>query len=252
MLYFVKFCYRWVMPPGCIILALALLDIYLNVTDASGRYVLSFILLFFYLLSTRIVANILARSLETIHVPPRSADGDVLVLLGCGSTGGVPGIDGQGQSSGFMAVGIITAMRLYEELGIPILISGGTVYRDSGSEADIAAREMMGMGIPEGMILTESRSRNTVENAKYTKLICRKNGWRKPIVLVAAIQAPRTAMIFKRVGMYATIYPTHYRRSDGWHFNPVLDLVPNAKNMSDSAAAIREYMGILALRKGWQ
>ena len=54
-----------------------------------------------------------------------------------------------------------------------VLFSGGTgaLMHDEGSEAPFAQRELEGLGIARDRILLEDRSRNTIENALYSKQI---------------------------------------------------------------------------------
>ncbi len=155
---------------------------------------------------------------------------------------------GTGQPSGTMAKSMLTTFRLQKETNLPILVSGGTVYQDTGTEGDIALRIFRQMGVPEDKLFTDNKSRNTVENARFSHQLCQEHHWSHPILLVVAIQAPRTAMIFEREGIHAIVYPTHYRRPGSTHFNPILDLVPQSDNLNDSAYALKEYLGILAIK----
>jgi uncharacterized SAM-binding protein YcdF (DUF218 family) len=248
MIYLIKFLYQWLLPPACFFLLLLGLDVYMYKKKLSGRLFLSFVLIVFYFLSIRVGANILIQPLENWYVPPDTIDSDVLLMLGNGSVAGVPDIDGVGQPAGTMAKSMLTTVRLYHKTGLPILVSGGIVYQDTGSEADIALRTFSAMGVPNNLLYEESKSRTTVENAKYSHEICNMHGWKHPLLLVVALQAPRTAMVFQREGLDCTIYPTHYRMARGWHFHPVLDLIPDSSNLNDSASAIKEYMGILVYK----
>lgn len=253
-MYFVKFLYQWILPPGGLILILAIVTVMAFRRHFCGRWVLAISLAMFYALSIRVGADLLVKPLEYELEQPILNDSDVLVMLGNGSVSGVPDIDGVGQVSDTMGKNLLFAARLYQVTGIPILVSGGTVYLDKGNESDIAIRELRGLGIPNNKLYAENESRNTVENARFSHRICEEHGWNKVSVLVVAVQAPRTKIIFEREfsGMDLTIYPTHYRRSPSWHFDPVLDLVPSAKNILDSAIALKEYMGLLALYFGMQ
>jgi uncharacterized SAM-binding protein YcdF (DUF218 family) len=248
MLFFIKFLYQWILPPACIFLLLLGLNIYMYQNKAKGRSFLSLVLILLYIFSIRMGANILVWPLENWYGQPQQVSGDVILMLGNGAHSDVPDIDGVGQPSGTMGKNMLLTLRLQKMTELPILISGGTVFQDSGSESEIAYREFLGMGIPSEKIFIENRSRNTVENAKYSKEKCNENGWKHPILTVVALQAPRSAMIFKREGLDCTVYPTHYRQNRTWHFNPIMDLVPNAEHIDNSAAAIREYMGILAFK----
>lgn len=248
----IKFFYQWLLPPAGIILALAGLNVYMYRRRAQGRYALSVLLLFFYFLSIRLGESLLVWPLEHWYLPPHQVNGDVLLMLGNGTMADAPDLDGKGQPYGTMGKNMLMTLRLQRATGLPVLISGGGMFRDNGIEADIAQREFIGMGMDPSLIYKEGRSRNTVENVRFSRLICEEQGWHHPIVLVVALQAPRTAMIFAREGMDVTIYPTHYRQNPEWHFQPVLDVVPSADFLADSSAALREYMGIAALKVGMQ
>ena len=247
MLYLIKFCYQWILPPAIFILILTCITLYMYRRHAPGRTALAIVTLLLYVFSLRLPAMLLMQPLEYAIPQPQSPKGDVLLMLGNGAIGDVPDITGMGQPSGTMGKNMLMTLRLHKTLNLPILISGGTVFEDAGNEASIASREFPEMGVPKDKLFSEGGSRNTVENARLSKKICDEHGWTRPIVTVVALQAPRTAKIFEREGMDVTIYPTHYRAGASWHFHPVLDLIPDGGNLSNSAAAIREYIGIAAL-----
>lgn len=253
-MYIIKFFYQWLLPPAGLFLLLVVLNIYMYYRRAEGRKAFSLILAVFYLLSIRIGADLLARPLENWYPQPTLSEvsGDVLLMLGNGSNGMVPDMDGIGQPSGTMGKSMLFAARLHRVTNLPILTSGGLVFADTGTETDIALREFRALGIPQDKLFGENRSRNTVENARFSKEICDKQGFKRPVLLVVALQAPRSAMIFEREGLQCQVYPTHYRRGAEWHFNPILDLIPSAGNLDDSGAAIKEYLGMLAIKLGAQ
>ncbi|MCH3951191.1 MAG: YdcF family protein [Acidaminococcus sp.] len=247
-MYIIKFIYQWLLPPGIFILLALFGTIYAYRHHSKFRHVLLAATLLAYFLSIRIGSTLLVRPLETWYQPPKDISGDVLLMLGNGSVDNVPDIDGTGQPSGTMAKSMLTTFRLQKETGLPVLVSGGTVFQDTGTEADIALRIFRQMGIPDDKLTGENKSRNTVENARFSHVICDEKHWKKPILLVVAIQAPSSAMIFQREGLNVTVYPTHYRKPGSITFDPVYDLVPHADNLEDSSMAIKEYLGILALK----
>jgi len=249
MFYLIKFLYQMLLPPACIFVLLCILNAYMYRKKAIGRYFLSIILFLFYFLSTRIGADFLSKPLENYYIPPSIIhNNDVILMLGNGSVASVPDVDGTGQPAGTMANSMLTALRIQHKTGLPILVSGGEVYHDMGNEADIALREFSSLGISKNILFAENKSINTFENAKLSRAICNKNGWKHPLLLVVALQAPRTAMIFQKEGIDCTIYPTNFRRAGEWHFQLTLDLLPDATNLADSAASIKEYMGIVTFK----
>ena len=109
-------------------------------------------------------------------------------MLGGGSVGGVKDFDGEGQAAADPANRLLMGIRLHRALKLPILVSGGQVFSYAGTEAEIEYRLLKGAGIGEAFILKEDRSRNTVENARYTKQLCEKMGMDK--VILVTCQGP--------------------------------------------------------------
>jgi len=248
-----------------------------------GRWLVLAVAGALYVLSLRLGAWLLVAPLEQAIAQPAAVSGDVIVMLGNGSLADAPDLGGVGQPSGTMAKNMLAALRLQRLTGLPMVVSGGEVYAYSGNESDIAAREFAEMGLtmeggerggttlsasrcsappPEGesgvggsdkvQVFFERRSRNTAENLRFTHAILQEHGWQRPVIAVVALQAPRTALLAEREGLQAQIYPTHYRAAQRFYFEGLHDLVPNASALDDSAAALKEYLGILAMRFGYR
>lgn len=84
---------------------------------------------------------------------------------------------------------ILQAVDLYEK-GIvkKIVITGGTsrLIRKTRSEAVPLKNFLVSIGIPDSLILVDSLSRNTHENAVNTKELLEKHGWGKKVILVTS------------------------------------------------------------------
>jgi len=249
-----KLLYTWLLPPAVFTLMLLGLDIYLYWRKAPGRKFLSVVLVLFYLLSTTPVSYLLVKSLENRYPQPapNEVKGDIIILLGSGCVYDVRDFDGYDQPAGGFAKGILSAARLQRLTGLPVIISGGTDYADTSSVAEIAVRNLRSLGIPGDKLIAESKSYNTVENAKFCKEICKQKGWQRPILLAAALHSPRANLLFEKYGLTCQPYPTHYLYSGKWRFNPVYDLMPDAYRLDASAVVIKEYLGIMAVRLGLQ
>ena len=253
MLEFVKFCYQWILPPGLVILILLLAGIFFLARRRKGWGVFFVAALLLWLCSLRIVANLVCAPLEeAILVPPMEevAGCDLMVMTGAGSVGGVPDIGGTGQPGPIMAKSMLTAFRLQRATGLPLLVSGGQVRSENGSEADIALRIFGQMGIAKDMLIAENQSRNTAENARRTRELLQEMGLRKAVVVSPALHAPRVRLLFAREGLDVVMYPSHYRRSRDWNFHLLMDIMPTAENLNDVSDALHEYLGLLAIRLG--
>ena len=154
MVYLMKFGAGWVLPPGSIILALLVLAGYIWRRKHEPRLaaVLGVLTLALYLLCSPLVSERLMGHLEQTYTPPAEPQGDVIVMLGGGAMPDSPGVDGEGELCARPADRLLTAVRLQRRLDVPILLSGGRVYSDTGDEAKIAARILQSLGVPEDKI----------------------------------------------------------------------------------------------------
>ncbi|MEC0183195.1 YdcF family protein [Paenibacillus peoriae] len=247
MIYIIKFLYSFVLPPGLFILIMAGLVVWLWRHARKPAVVLLMVTLLLYASSTNWVGDLLISSLEKQYPQPRTIQGDVIVVLGGGATEGTPDINGQGNLLGSAANRLLTAARLHEATGLPILFSGGQVFGDSGNEANIAQRQLLGLGIPAQDILIENRSLNTQQNAAFTSQILKQHQLTNPILVTSAFHMPRAALEFQRAGMQVTPYPTDYLASLNVSLYAA-KLTPSAGAMSTTGTALKEYLGILALK----
>lgn len=137
----------------------------------------------------------------------------MIVILGGGATSGTPDLDGQGNMSGPAANRLLAAARLYRETGLPIIFSGGQVFADSGNEADIARRQLIGLGIPAEDILPESRSLNTEQNAVNTAKLMQEHGLSRPVLVTSGFHMPRSMVQFEHAGLKPQAFPVDFQAS---------------------------------------
>lgn len=213
MVYFLKFGASWILPPGIFILLLIALGVKLFKIDRKLSVAVLICTLIFYLLCTSLVAEKLMGWLEEMHTPPTQVEtsgADIIVLLGGGAISQVPDVDGVGALCASPANRLLTAVRLQKILNVPILISGGQVYSDSGAEAEISARVLKSLGVPDDKILTETKSVNTTQNARYCAKILRDNGFEKPILVTSAFHMNRAMLNFNLCRYKPIAYPTDF------------------------------------------
>lgn len=248
LIYFMKFLYStFLFPPGSVIVAMVALAVYLYRRQPGVAKIIMMVTLFFYVVTISFVSDRLIGSLESKYEPPSQVSGDVIVMLGGGATLDTPNVHGLGHLSGFAANRLLTAAQLYHLLHVPILVSGGKVLDTTGSEADIAKVILIGLGVPAEAIIPENKSLNTTENAKFTKLLMEQNGFSKPILVTSAFHMERAIMQFTKVNLAVTPYPTDYQTNVETKFQPH-QLWPSAVALLDTSLALKEYLGILAIR----
>jgi len=238
------------LPPGLIIVLLAITAIKLWRRNRKPAFAVIGIALLLYLVSIQPVSQLLLGELETVYAQPglSSVQGDVIVVLGGGATRSTPDLDGQGNLGGSAANRVLTAVRLHRLTGLPILFSGGQVFPDSGNEANIARRQLLALGVADSDILVENRSLNTEQNAANTAAILKEKGFSRPILVTSAFHMLRSMIEFKQAGLEAQAFPTDYRtngRNRTFYFN---QLSPGADSLQNSGTALKEYLGIIAAK----
>jgi uncharacterized SAM-binding protein YcdF (DUF218 family) len=233
------------LPPGIIILAIALISIVMIV---RRRWILGLLNLFVGLivwaLSTAPVAHFLMQELESgIHIPQRPA-GDVIILLGGGMVDRVPDITGSAAPSPLMMGRIFAAVRLYRQLKVPVIVSGGRVFKDESiAEARVVKRFLVELGIPATAIIEENRARDTSQNARLTTAICRERGFVRPILLTAAYHMKRARMAFDTAGLKVNPSPAYYLGSRDTSYS-WRHLLPRIGALTTSTHALHEFAGI--------
>lgn len=246
MIYIIKFLYSFLLPPGIFILLMFILSVWLYRSARKQAIFLSILTFVFYLFSMPYSSDLLTKSLEYRYTPPVQIKGDVLVMLGGGAVSAAPDLDGTGQLSGAAANRLLTTARLYHKTKLPIIVSGGEVFADSGNEALIAKRQLVALGVPENKIIVESKSRNTEENANYTKALLKTYKWSQPVLITSAFHMERSVQNFTNVGIQVQPYPTDYRSNQhvAMYANK---FVPTAGSLSNISMVLKEYIGIAAL-----
>lgn len=245
MIYIIKFVYSFVLPPGLFIILLLGLVIWLWKKNRRPALVLLGVTLLMYFSMTPLVSDALIGGLERKYPQPDTLQGDVIVVLGGGASSGTPDIDGEGNLYGSAANRLITAVRLHKLSGLPILFSGGQVFSDSGNEADIAKRQLLGLGVSETDILTDNQSLNTEQNAVNTAAILQEKGLKHPVLVTSGFHMPRAMQQFKNAGLTAQAYPTDYIASAENSLQPS-KFTPSPGAISTTGTALKEYLGLLA------
>ena len=112
---------------------------------------------------------------------------------------------------------IIAAIQLAQKHpGAKLAFSGGNASLLQGgddTEADAAALLFRVAGISSERIILESRSRNTRENALYTKNLVDIKLGERWLLVTSAFHMPRAIACFRIVGLQVEAYPVDFRTS---------------------------------------
>ena len=185
-----------------------------------------------WIAATPFFANWLNWRLES-EFPPVNVEtlpqSDVVILLG-----------GVGLDFDNPANRIMHALQIYRAGKAPLIVI-------SGGNAD----PLVELGAPRSALILETESRNTRENAVNTAAIFKAHGWQNGLLVTSAIHMPRALAAFQRVGLNvvpaATGIDARLFQSDG-----SIDLQMNKEALLQTAAAIKEIVGLLVYRcLGW-
>ncbi len=129
-----------------------------------------------------------------------------------------------------------------------IIYSGGSgnLIGADAREADYAAAIFERLGIGKDRLIMERRSRNTSENAIFSKELAAPKSGERWLLVTSAFHMPRSIGIFRKVGFAVEPYPVDWRTGasgDGLEFSP---FVLNGLELTE--IAVREYLGLVAYR----
>jgi uncharacterized SAM-binding protein YcdF (DUF218 family) len=125
-----------------------------------------------------------------------------------------------------------------------ILISGGdgSLIPQGFREAAWVKTQLLDLKIPDSLILIEQNSKNTIENARFSKVLLQQNHLQPPYLLVtSAFHMRRAAMIFKNAGIPVIPYPCNYLA--GIQRFSLTDLLPTSDALSGWNLYTKEVVG---------
>ena len=165
-----------------------------------------------------------------------------IVLGGFSSSGGING--GYFNASADRFIQGIKLLTTRQTSHLLITSGNGNLLPGGFREALWVKNELKEFNYPDSAILIESESRNTLENAKFSKTVLEKAHLSPPYLLVtSAFHMRRSAMIFKNAGMDVIPYPANYIvRRKGW----AVDFMPGAEILSYWNTYIKEVVGYVA------
>lgn len=129
-----------------------------------------------------------------------------------------------------------------------LLYTGGSanLLSNDAKEADYAADLFEGLGIARARLLTERSSRNTLENAEFSKAMVDPKPGERWVMVTSAFHMPRAVGLFRKAGFEVEAYPVD------WKLGKDVDLFTFSNIAGDGLArtdpAVREWMGLIAYR----
>jgi uncharacterized SAM-binding protein YcdF (DUF218 family) len=195
------------------------------------------------------IGNLLLYPLEARFPPWDAAHGapDGIVVLGGGIDPDPSAAHGEVVFSSSAGRLIATAALAHRYPNLRIVYSGGNanVIGDTSiKEADYAVAVFEGLGISRDRLILERQSRNTFENAEFSKTVATPKPGERWLLVTSAFHMPRSIGVFRKVGFTVEAYPTDWRlggRADLAQFSTV-----SVVGLLRTDLALREWMGLFA------
>jgi len=181
---------------------------------------------------------------------PSSPKADAIVLLG-GDVGiPVP----PRAASELQGNRLLHAYRLFRAGKAPqIIVTGGNVFLQEGidAEATYSKAILVSWGVPADAILTETKSRNTHQNALYSRQVLAPLGVDRILLVTSAFHMPRATAVFRYAGFEVFPSPSSFSVTD-YRRPKLLDWWPSLDNLAKAQVLMREKLGMFVYwLRGW-
>jgi uncharacterized SAM-binding protein YcdF (DUF218 family) len=125
-----------------------------------------------------------------------------------------------------------------------IVFSGGhgALFPQGPSEAELALRLFDSLGIKQNRVLLDDRSRNTAENAIFSKAVAIPKPGERWLLVTSAHHMPRAVGAFRRAGFEVDPYPVDWRSRGGADLLAPFGALSDGLKRTDTAT--REWIGL--------
>ncbi len=129
-----------------------------------------------------------------------------------------------------------------------LIFSGGSanLISNDAREADYAAEIFQRLGVPRERLTIERRSRNTEENAEFTKAIAAPKRGERWLLVTSAYHMPRSVGLFRKAGFAVEPYPVDWRI--GGKADLLMFSAFSVDGLQHTDLAAHEWIGLLAYR----
>jgi uncharacterized SAM-binding protein YcdF (DUF218 family) len=108
------------------------------------------------------------------------------------------------------------------------------------------SRFLQDAGVAADRIIVEGRSRNTHENAVFTRDIVKPKPGDRWYLVTSAYHMPRSMGLFRKAGFDVTAYPVDYRTRGPQDLTRLFERIPGGLARTDLGA--NEWIGLVAYR----
>jgi uncharacterized SAM-binding protein YcdF (DUF218 family) len=176
--------------------------------------------------------------------PPDQVAG--IVVLGGGLEGAINLARGgyELNSGGDRFVEAAILARRYPQAKVVVSGGVGTLVLDGEGDAVSAPRLLTALGVAADRMILEGKSRNTYENAVFTKALVTPKPGETWLLVTSAFHMPRAKALFDKAGFATVPWPVDYRTSGREGISLFADNTADA--LSNTTTGLREWIGLVA------
>ncbi|MER8749896.1 YdcF family protein [Mesorhizobium sp. M1050] len=175
---------------------------------------------------------------------PEKVDG--IVVLGGGFEGSINLVRGgyELNSSGDRMVEAAILARRFPTAKVIVSGDTGELFPDGEGDAATAPRLFTALGVTADRLILENKSRNTYENAVFSKELVTPKPGETWLLVTSAFHMPRAKALFDKAGFATVPWPVDYRTSGREGIGLFRD--NPADSLQATTVAIREWIGLIA------
>lgn len=171
-----------------------------------------------------------------------------IVVLGGGFEGGINRVRGGYELNSGGDRFVETAVLAHRFPQARVVISGGSgaLLLDGVGDAETAPRLLEGLGVSRDRMILENESRDTYENAVFTRRLLQPKPGETWLLVTSAFHMPRSMGLFRKAGFQVVPWPTDYRTTGQERLGFLQD--NPVDSLQAATLAVREWLGLLAYR----
>lgn len=146
--------------------------------------------------------------------------------------------------AGERVLAAVELSRLYPEARILLSGGSGRLIEEAYSEAEATADTLVRLGVPRERMIIEGRSRNTHENAVFSRMMAEPVSGERWLLVTSAWHMPRSVGVFRQAGFEVTAYPVDFRTVASR--NLTVPFIAVSEGLRRFDVASREWVGLLA------
>ena len=175
---------------------------------------------------------------------PEKVDG--IVVLGGGLEGAINLARGgyEMNSAGDRFVETAVLARRFPDAKVVVSGGVGTLILEGEGDADTAERLLSALGVARERMVLENKSRDTYENAIFTKQLVSPKPGETWLLITSAFHMPRSMALFRKADFDVLPWPVDYRTSGREGVGLMRDNPQDS--LQNTSLAIREWLGLIA------